>query len=258
MIATTSVGKCENSSDLSDPDTTLGGFQTRFPETRHSLIGGAKDHAANRETLIAAYWKPSYKYIRVQWRKSNEDAKDLTQSFFALALEKDFFQGFDASKARFRTYLRASLDNHVRNHYRAEHSEKRSPGNALLSLDFVNAELEIAQDPPDPGRSMDEYFQDEWVRHLFTQAVETLRQKYEDSGREKQFGIFSRYDLNEDSGELTYDRLAAEFNIPPTQVTNYLAAARRDFRRIVVEQIRAITANEREFRAEMRAVLGSE
>jgi len=39
-------------------------------------------------------------------------------------------------------------------------------------------------------------------------------------------------------------------------VTNHLAAARRDFRRIVLDRLRAMTASEEEFREEVRTVLG--
>jgi hypothetical protein len=41
-------------------------------------------------------------------------------------------------------------------------------------------------------------------------------------------------------------------------VNNYLAAARRDFRRIVIEKLREITATEEEFRNEARSLLGVE
>jgi len=78
-----------------DLDTSMGGNQSRFPETRRSAVidfnsgdPALRDCAA--EALIAAYWKPVYKYIRVRWRRSNEDAKDLTQGFFAAPSKKNF------------------------------------------------------------------------------------------------------------------------------------------------------------------------
>ena len=66
-----------------------------MPQTRYSILIAAKDNNATiREqalgVLIAAYWKPVYKYIRFRWSASSEDAKDLTQEFFAAALEKSF------------------------------------------------------------------------------------------------------------------------------------------------------------------------
>jgi hypothetical protein len=35
------------------------------------------------ERIIALCWKPVYRFIRLKFRKNNEDAKDLTQTFFA-------------------------------------------------------------------------------------------------------------------------------------------------------------------------------
>jgi hypothetical protein len=44
--------------------------------------------------------------------------------------------------------------------------------------------------------------------------------------------------------------------LPATQVTDFLAAARREFRRLVLERLRELTGSEREFREEARLVLG--
>jgi hypothetical protein len=56
----------------------------------------------------------------------------------------------------------------------------------------------------------------------------------------------------------TYDGLAVEFGIPETQVTNYLAFARRRFRHHVIETLAALTATDDEFAAEAREILGVE
>jgi len=41
-------------------------------------------------------------------------------------------------------------------------------------------------------------------------------------------------------------------------VTNYLAFARREFRRIALEKLREMTASEEEYRREARALFGVE
>ena len=51
-------------------------------------------------------------------------------------------------------------------------------------------------------------------------------------------------------------RSAKEFDLDPATVNNYLAAARRDFRRVVLEKLREITATDEEFRTEARSLLG--
>ena len=82
-------------------DTSIGGHNDRFPETRVSVLISAHDaddktRRRAREVVIAAYWKPVYKYIRIKWNASNEDAKDLTQGFFVTTLESRFFERFEA------------------------------------------------------------------------------------------------------------------------------------------------------------------
>ena len=92
-----------------DPDTDIGGPAHRFPVTNHSAIINARsdDTSVRRrafDTIVASYWKPAYKYIRLKWQADNEDAKDLTQSFFAHAVEKNHFATYDARKASFQTF----------------------------------------------------------------------------------------------------------------------------------------------------------
>jgi hypothetical protein len=70
--------------------------------------------------------------------------------------------------------------------------------------------------------------------------------------------VFESYDLAESESRPTYAALAAQFNTTTDRITNYLAAARRDFRKAVLNRLRELTANEREFRAEARAILGVE
>jgi len=244
-------------------DTDIGGpGGGRFPATRHSAVLAAQsDDLIERERglaiLVETYWRPAYKYLRIRFRESNEDAKDLTQGFFTRALEKDFFDGYDPEKGSFRTYLRTCLDRFVANEKKAAGRAKRSPGTPLIPLDFEGAEGELArQDPPDPA-TMEQYFHAEWVRGLFALAVEKLREECMLRGKDLPYRLFERYELDRDPDEkLTYERLAEEFQIPATQVTNFLAFARREFRRIVLEKLREITATDREFREEARSLLG--
>ena len=244
-------------------DTDMGGpGGGRFPATRHSAVLAAQsadliERERGLAILLETYWRPTYKYIRMRFGEANADAQDLTQSFFTRALEKDFFDGYDPEKGSFRTYLRTCLDRFVANEKKAAGRAKRSPGAPLLPLDFEGAEGELShQEPPDPS-SMEQYFHDEWVRSLFALSVERLREECERRGKDLPYLLFERYELDRDPDEkLTYGRLAEEFHIPPTQVTNFLALARREFRRIVLERLREITATDREFREEARSLLG--
>ena len=245
-----------------DRDTDIGGPQHRFPATSYSaIIAAASDDQQVREraleTIVASYWKPAYKYLRIKWQTSNEDAKDLTQGFFTTAIEKSYFAGYDASKASFQTFLRTCLDRYVSNEKKAAQRLKRGAGVPHLSLDFAAAENELASHLPGASVTSDEFFHREWVRSVFTIAVETLAERCEQSGRELHFKLFERYDLRDEPSEkITYASLASEFELKTTDVTNYLAAMRREFRKILLEKVRELTGTEDEFRRVARELLG--
>jgi RNA polymerase sigma factor (sigma-70 family) len=246
-------------------DTDLGGAADNFPATRCSVVRATASpdpvvRKQAQETLVAAYWKPVYKYLRVQWHLANEDAKDVTQGFFARALEKSFFDGFDPGKARFRTYLRLCVDGFAANEQRAAGRLKRGGGANLVSLDFTSAEGELQRQIAASAADPDAWFRQEWLRCLFAFAVEELRRQCAADGRTIQFKLFERYDLDAaETGEgLTYGKLAEEFGLSTTQVTNYLAFVRARFRQLVLDRLRAVTGSDDEFQLEVRNLFGGE
>lgn len=248
-----------------DPDTDIGGAQHRFPVTNQSAIVGARseDRQVRRrafDTILASYWKPAYKYIRLKWQANNEDAKDLTQGFFTNAFEKNHFANYDPGKASFQTFLRTCLDGFVANQKKAGKRLKRGGAVNHFQLDFISAEDEFALHASASDLSPEDYFHREWVRWMFTMAVDTLRQCCNESGRTVHFRLFESYDLRDDVSDESpsYASLAKTFGLEPATVNNYLAATRRDFRKIVLEKLREITATEEEFRAEARSLLGVE
>lgn len=208
----------------------------------------ASERARAFDTLLACYWKPLYKYARVAFRRTREDAEDLTQSFFARAFEKETLAAYDPEKAGFRTFLRLLFDRHAANEWKAGQRLKRGGGE--IHLDFDAAETEIGRDAATTV-TPEEYFQREWVRSVFALAVERLRAQCTAT----QFAIFEAYDLDDDRG-VSYRELAERFGVNEMKVTNDLAAARRRFRAIVLDALREVTATEEEFRAEARALLG--
>jgi DNA-directed RNA polymerase specialized sigma24 family protein len=152
----------------------------KFPVTRLSaVIGTSSSNSEDRtrafEALISAYWMPVYKYVRIKWNKPTEDARDLTQSFFAEAIEKNFFARFDPSKAKFRTFLRTCLDGFVANENKAAGRIKRGGDATILSLDFDGAEQQLKIAVPPGAGAIDEYFEKEWVRSVFSLALDGCR-----------------------------------------------------------------------------------
>lgn len=231
-----------------------------FPTTNLSLVAGAGSRdpavrARSLEALLRVYWRPIYKHVRARWNRSPEDAQDLTQAFFTVALEKEYLVRFDPAQGSFRGFLRVCADRFAANDLRASRREKRGAG-LVETLDFAAAERELAGVLPASPDSIDRIFEAEWVRALLTLSLAAFEEACARDGRSDHFRLFARYELREPDEAVTYADLAREHGIPVSTVTNRLHAARRELRRHVLEQLRAITASEEELEAEARIVLG--
>lgn len=223
-----------------------------FPTTRRSIVlalgsDDGEERTRAFDTLVAIYWKPLYKFARVAWRRTREDAQDLTQSFFARAFERESLSTYDPSKASFRTFLRLQFERFISNEAKAAQRLKR--GGGTLQLDFESAEAELARRTV--VRTPEELFQHEWIRSVFELAVERLRQ----CAPPLDFALFETYDLAGDRGA-SYRQLAERHGVTETTITNRLSAARRKFRAIVLDAVREATATEQEFCREAAAILG--
>jgi len=83
-----------------------------FVSTRWSIVNDArrKTTAVSRRALAElceVYWYPLYAFIRRRGL-SSEDARDMTQGFFAELLEKETLQVADRQRGRFRSFLLAA------------------------------------------------------------------------------------------------------------------------------------------------------
>jgi RNA polymerase sigma factor (sigma-70 family) len=233
-----------------------------FPATRLSVVertrsGDAETRRVALATIIEAYWKPVYKYLRVKWTLDADQAADLTQEFFTSTLEKEVVEKYDPARARFRTYLRLCLDGFASNARKAERRLKRGGGVTIVPLDFETAEGEMATHEPAVGADIDELFYREWVRALLERSVGDLKRQADEAGRPEMFEVFARYDLIDD-GDVrpTYTAIASALNLTAATVTNHLAAMRRQFRKIVLDRLRELTSSDEEWEAEAAKLLG--
>ncbi len=220
------------------PDTALGGPARGFPETHWSVIAGAKDRTDPRwrervEQLARLYWRPIYRHLRIRWRMSNDEAKDAAQEFFGEMLEGKYLREVAESRGRFRAFVKACLDNAVRQSKRAEGRLKRGGGAAFVPLDAGD---EGPLDPPDPGEPPEASLDREWRRALVAEAVGRMKAAYASEKRESWFEVFRLVDLG-DGERPKYRDVAAVLGIKDTDVDNRLSHARKRLSAIVREVV---------------------
>jgi DNA-directed RNA polymerase specialized sigma24 family protein len=151
------------------------------------------------------------------------------------------------------------VDSFALNEMKAASRKKRGGEFTHVALDFSAAEDELRTQAIDPAsipssESLDDFFEKEWIRSLFSSAVEELRRVCEAREKQKAFQLFEAYDLGEEN--VSYAELAASFSLPLTEVNNQLAWARREFRRIALQRLHALCESDEEFSREAKTLFG--
>lgn len=232
----------------------------RFPATRWSAIrasaeGGAVTRKQGFSRLITAYWRPVYVYLRFRHQRTDADARDLTQAFFAQCWERNTFSSFDPARGRFRTFVRTCVDRYVIDQHRSEHAQRRGGEWDHIPIDVAQLERDTALIDPALSSDPERLFEAEWIRSLLLQALTDLRTSYASQSKDLDLAIFEDYELA--PGERpSYAELAIHYRVPATTVTNRLAAVRRALRACLAENLRALTGTEEEYRDESYRIFG--
>lgn len=137
------------------------------------------------ERLCATYWYPLYAYVRRSGH-GPEEAKDLTQSFFAHILENQMLAAADPGRGRLRTFLLTALQNFLRAEWRKMQRLKRGGGLASVSIDELTAEDRYAREPADT-LTPEAIYHRRWALTLLEDAMNALRADYVAQGKAEIF-----------------------------------------------------------------------
>lgn len=243
-------------------DTSLGGSGVNFAETVWGMIERARDESpevrqAGLDDLARSYWKPVYRYLRVAWAKSNEDAKDLTQAFFLWLADRQALARYAPERGSFRTFLKALLRHFVQHHDQALDRIKRGGGRVILNLDQEDASLAgVLADSK--ALSPEEAFEREWRNTLLSTAVERVRRRLETDGAGIKFKVFEAYYLGGHSQDRpTYTAVADRLGVKEGEVKHYLIDVREDVRNEIRAQLAQTLSKPDDFQEEWNAFCGT-
>ncbi len=175
-----------------------------FATTHWSVVvaAGQEDSAnasAALENLCRAYWYPIYVYVR---RKGHgpDDARDLTQEFFAQLISKEHLRLADRQKGKFRTFLLTMLDHFLAREWSRVHRQKRGGEYTFISLDQHAPEERYRLEPAD-NDTPEKKFLRQWALTVLKQAMDALERECETIGK----GALFREARNLLSGERDAD-----------------------------------------------------
>ncbi len=216
-------------------ETDIGGKGRSFQRTAWTQILRARDGSATTvrdvlDHLIGLYWKPVYFHIRRQGH-GVEEAKDLTQQYFALFMERGALLSVDPSKGRFRTFVLASLDHFLCDEHDRRNAQKRKP-----NPDWVH---------PIPQFHVDSSFERDWAMVVLDRSFVRLQAL---APREAAVVEAQR------SGKTAYGDLARELGTSEGNIKVLAHRGRAKLRAIILDELRGTVSQDGEEEEELAAL----
>jgi len=188
------------------------------------------------EKLCRTYWRPIYGFVRRQGVRP-EEAKDLTQGFFALLLERRDFDAVRKEKGRLRSYLLTSLKHFLTNERNRAMAIKRGEGQQLIPLEDLRDRERVGFEPSDT-LAADEIYERRWALSLLDQVLARLGDEYRAAGPASA-GLFNRLQksLTDEPDRLSSADTAREFGMTESAVRQASYRMRQRYRQVLREEI---------------------
>jgi RNA polymerase sigma-70 factor (ECF subfamily) len=206
------------------------------------------------ERLCRTYWRPIYGFVRRQGANP-EEAKDLTQGFFALILERKDFQSVRQEKGRLRSFLLASLKHFMANERRDAATIKRGGGRTLIPLDDVESYDSSEFDRSDM-LSPDLLYDRRWAFTVLDRVFARLR---EESQRSLNPPLLQRLNtlLSDEPDRLSQAEIAREFGMTENAVKQAFHRLRQRYRQLLREEVAHTVAMPAEIEDELRHLIAA-
>jgi RNA polymerase sigma-70 factor (ECF subfamily) len=205
------------------------------------------------EDLCQTYWYPLYAFVRHQSHDA-EEARDLTQAYFAELLEKDYLADFDPELGRFRVFLKTSIRHFISKEREKARAWKRGGRAGVVSFD-ADPESRYQLEPVD-RLDPETLYERRWALTLVQRVLGRIREESRKSGREKEFDRLKDFLTGQQPRE-PYSKVAAELGITEDAVKASVHRLRQRFGRMLREEIGTTVASPEEVDDEARHLLGA-
>lgn len=211
---------------------------SQFHTTHWSVVVSAGQESpdlalAALEKLCRAYWYPLFAYVRRRGY-GPEEAKDLTQAFFAQVISRRYIAAADPERGRFRTFLLTSLSHFLTNEWHRGQAQRRGGGVEFVSLEDAQ-EREAIAGASEHGMSPDRLFERRWAEAVLSRVLEALRAEF-DGAQVKRFDVLKPF-LTGARGEASYAEAARELEMTEPAVKSAIHRLRQRWRELMREEI---------------------
>jgi len=219
-------------------DTQNGGVA--FTTTHWSVVLAAQGPSpaaqAALDKLCRTYWRPIYGFVRRQGIEP-EEAKDLTQGFFVLLLERRDLETVRKEKGRLRSYLLTSLKHFLTNEHHRAMAIKRGEGQRLIPLEALR-DSERAGFEPVGTLAADQIYERRWALSVLDQVLARLGDEHRAAGPAAA-GLFDRLQksLTDEPDRPSQAETAREFGMTESAVRQASYRLRQRYRRLLREEI---------------------
>jgi RNA polymerase sigma-70 factor (ECF subfamily) len=232
----------------------------QFTTTRWSLVVEAAGQSHTPEAnaalndLCCTYWQPIFAFVRS--RVSNpEDARDLTQGFFADLLSDRSLQRADPQQGRFRSFLLGALKHFLADERDRAMAKKRGGDVEFVPLDIALAETRYGMEAS-VAITPDTEFDRGWALAVLDRGLSRLRHEFALSGRAVLFDALKVF-LTGDKSPGTYGNAAAALRMTEGAAKMIVSRMRQRFRAIVRQEIAQTVSTPEQLEAELQAFVAA-
>ena len=209
-----------------------------FVTTHWSVVleaqGPSPAAQAALEKLCRTYWRPIYGFVRRQGVEP-EEAKDLTQGFFALLLERRDLNAVRQEKGRLRSYLLTSLKHFLTNERNRAMAIKRGEGQRLIPLEDLREGERIGFEPAETLPA-DQIYERRWALSVLDHVMARLGEEYRAAGNIQLFDRLQK-SLTDEPDRPSPANTAREFGMTEGAVRQASYRLRQRYRQLLREEI---------------------
>jgi len=204
------------------------------------------------EKLCQSYWLPIYSFVQRKGIDS-EEAKDVTQEFFADLLQHRSLTAVRKEKGRFRSYLLGALKYFLADEHRRAMAIKRGKGQRLLPLEELTVNERTEAERAD-SITAEQIYERRWASTLLERVLGLLKNEYVAAGNAMLFDRLKQL-LPDEPGSPSQADIAGQLGMTPNAVRQAFHRFRQRYQLLLREEIANTVATPGDVEDELRHLI---